>query len=148
MKRGKRYSFWRAARRSAPLRWSLLAVAIFALGFQSFVIKPHIHLQTESTLYAALTLDSVNADVSWDSAEERAEALHAALKYGGHPLQHDSSDCYLCQTAHQSGQFLPPGAAVHAAPPHANVRVIETTLVASPARAVSFAWQGRAPPAI
>jgi len=148
MKRGRRYSFWRAARRSASLRWSLLAVAIFALGLQSFVIKPHIHLQAENTLYAALTLDSVNAGASWDRAEERAEALHVALKHGGHPLQHESSDCYLCHAAHQSGQFLTPGAALYALPPLANVRTIETTIVASSGRAVSFAWQGRAPPAV
>ena len=124
----------------------MLLFAILAIGIQGFVVKPHIHLQAESALYTALTHGTGADTPAWDSEGERATALNVALKHGSHPLDSDQADCPMCQAAEQSGQYLTPSAAVFSLPVFVNVHTIEFSQRLAAQRAVSFAWQGRAPP--
>lgn len=119
---------------------------MLAHAIQGFVVKPHIHLQAENALYTALTHESAARIPAWDSTAERASALQHALKHGGHPLDSGQADCPMCQAAQQSGQYLTPSAAVFSLPAFVTVRTIALVQRIAPQRAVSFAWQGRAPP--
>jgi hypothetical protein len=62
------------------------------------------------------------------------------------PIDPDQSDCPLCQSAHQSGHYLKPTAAVFALDLSVNYRTIDLAQTPARPQTVSHSWQGRAPP--
>ncbi len=118
-------------RRSAASRWSVLILAFLALGalgIQNLVVQPHVHAQPSDKVLVLEISDGEDGLA------------------GDVPIEQGQTDCPVCQSAHQNGQFLKPSAAVFALPALVNYRGIEFTQLSAAYEAVSHSWQGRAPP--
>ena len=115
-------------RRSAARRWSVFILAFLALSIQNLVVQPHIHAQPSDT---ALTLEI--------SDGEDGSA-------GNAPIEQAQTDCPMCQSSHQHGQYFRPSSVAFALPAFVHDRGIEFARIPAAHGRASHSWQGRAPP--
>jgi len=122
----------------AVSRWLLLVLGVVAIGVQSFIVKPHFHLQETLPLagFAEMLVGANAGDVRLTSTDVEDEA----------PTGIEFSDCLMCQSAHQNGHFLRPAAQTWSSPPVSEFRAAEFDRFATVGTVVSFHWQTRAPP--
>jgi hypothetical protein len=113
-------------------RWTLVLLALLALGIQGLVLQPHIHAQPSDAALASIAIDGPGDSDNGSPAHN--------------PIDPDQSDCPLCQSAHQSGHYLKPTAAVFALDLSVNYRTIDLAQTPARPQTVSHSWQGRAPP--
>jgi hypothetical protein len=140
--------------RRTPLRaglashWLLLFVGVLALGVQSFIVKPHFHTEATASLMSVEQIRSRTgaALVRVPSAVAQDEANADGFTHDEAPTDFDYSDCTMCKTAHQNGQYLRPAAAVFSFSPAINYRPIAFGLERISETPTSFSWQTRAPP--
>lgn len=147
-KKKKRNARRSPTRAGLASRWLLLVVGVLALSFQSFIVKPHFHTKETSSLIAAEEIRSETgaAAIQYSSAGVAGEANVDGFTHDEAPSDLDFSDCTMCKTAHQNGQFLRPAAEVFSLSPTTNYQPIEFSLELISGTPKSFSWQTRAPP--
>jgi hypothetical protein len=64
------------------------------------------------------------------------------------PTNIDFSDCSMCQSAHQNGQFLRPTTSGFSLQSYVKLRSIELIQDVATRTPISFSWQVRAPPQV
>ena len=129
-------------------RWLLLVVGVAVVSVQSFIVKPHFHTaKTDSLISVAEIQSETNSGViQYSSASVEDEANIDGLTHNEAPTDLDFSDCTMCKTAHQDGQYLRPAAAVFSLAPPIVDRRIKFSLELIFGTPKSFSWQTRAPP--
>ncbi len=150
-KNKKKRNARRSSRRAGLIsRWLLLTIGFVVLGVQSFIVNPHFHVGETASLIADVETSSEtnSAFASVGSTGVRSEAERSAIPDNEAPSDWDFSDCTMCKTAHQNGQYLRPTAAVFSLSPSANYRPIEFGFERTSSAPKSFSRQTRAPPQI
>lgn len=135
-------------RAGLPSGWIFVLLGVVALGFQSFVVKPHFHIQGPAAPAVAVenigwTL-SPTTQPSTAGVEDNVETKGPSREDG--PTNIDFSDCSMCQSGHQSGQFLRPTESATLLHSFAQFRPVEFIEDVASRTTVSFSWHIRAPP--
>jgi hypothetical protein len=128
-----------ALRRHSRLRVAATLLCLLACTLQSFVAQTHVHVRgSQAPLSAAYDAFDVAADAGWAVASDSDQG---SPKHGGR-----EAPCPLCQIVLHGGAAPAPTFAF-ALPLPIAIAVDESEQAPSGALvAVSFNWQGRAPP--
>jgi hypothetical protein len=117
------------------VRRAAVLVAVLAMMLQSFVVQTHVHRAGEAGFISAIADDT--AGKAAPAGKAPADKI---------PANDDPANCPLCQEFGHNGAFVAPTAAVLALPFYIHLSLIVFHQPAPAVRALSHAWQGRAPP--
>jgi hypothetical protein len=135
-------SLFNALRRPSRLRVAATWLCLLACTLQSFVAQTHVHVPGAQAPLSAASYDRLDAGAAalWTAADSDEDD---SPKHGG---REGSSPCPLCQIVLHGGAAPAPSFAFSLPLPIA-IAVTEHEQTPSGAFvAISFNWQGRAPP--
>jgi hypothetical protein len=112
----------------------LLALGIVAIGFQSFIVLPHFHIQETGSLAA----------MSEHALEDQGSGKEGPANENA-PSDTDQLACSMCQSAHHNGLYIKPVSSTSFSPEIEVWRTVPGVELIS-GTAKFFSHQTRAPP--
>jgi len=121
-------------RAGAKSHWLLLALGIVAIGFQSFIVLPHFHIQKNASL----------AVMSEHVLEDQGSGKEGPANENA-PSDTDQLACSMCQSANHNGHYIK-SVSTTSFSPEIEVWRAEPGFELISGTAKSFSRQTRAPP--
>lgn len=132
-----------ALRRHSRLRIAAVWVCLLACTLQSFVAQTHVHARFSQAPLSAVVYDAFDVVAADAGAAASTDSDEDSPRHGG---RDGSSPCPLCQIVLHGGAAPAPTFALSLPLPIAIAVARYEQAPSGALVAVSFNWQGRAPP--